>query len=54
MSKETKTPRKVINIAIGLDNSGFRRITSLCDDGSIWEFSSYNEQWSRIPDIPQD
>lgn len=54
MSEETKVPRKVINIAIGLDYDGARRITSLCDDGSIWEFYSYDNKWVRIPDIPQD
>lgn len=37
--------------------SGESTVIALCDDGSLWIFSTSNSgktPWKRLPDIPQD
>lgn len=53
MIKETKTPRKAVQLSVTTNSYDTTQIIVLCDDGSIWK-SGHNQQWLRMPDIPQD
>lgn len=56
MVKET---RKIIQISTALipetDLSSAEQVTTaLCSDGTVWNFSTGNEKWRLLPEIPQD
>lgn len=58
-AEPVRQKRKIIQIAVvPEDESDFRALTALCDDGSLWLYQkpgrTENPKWSRIPDIPQD
>jgi hypothetical protein len=41
--------RRIIQI-----NTTSGGLFALCDDGTIWGFSTNHTGWMRVPDIPQD
>ncbi|OOF81818.1 hypothetical protein [Rodentibacter caecimuris] len=54
-----KEKRKIIQISTALipetDLSSCEQVTTaLCNDGTIWNFSSENGEWWLFPNIPQD
>ncbi|HHE3639550.1 hypothetical protein NMW18_10880 [Pasteurella multocida] len=44
--------RKIIQVAISNTEDGDETI-ALCDDGSLFGISSFQDGWFRYPDIPQ-
>ena len=54
--------RKIVQIATGTMGSDIGgcgsiayNIIALCDDGSVWQvFGRNDEEWHRLPDIPQE
>ena len=49
---EPKRSRKIVQVA-STEYRHYLWVVALCDDGSLWQLRVGDEDWHRLPSIPQ-